>query len=279
MLLAVERAGVKHAYVTSHQYLPIFNHARELLSEGLIGQVREIEFVFHGNISPLSPYSWTNQLNLGGGTMYNIFTGLSGILRRVTGAEVIAATGEARNLIDRAPIGPEFHDMRDTGGPIDREVAEAGEWGEVDADLAFTVLLELRMPGGHKTSALIQVSFMAPSPIPLYLAYYGTEGAIHLSGSFMPERLEHFSPERESWEEIPVPQRLFDAWGPHHETRGRRASTRVQRNWNQFFSEFIADVRGEGVGGYETFREGWLDNEIVDGVRSRKGWTTLPQSQ
>lgn len=83
------------------------------------------------------------------------------------------------------------------------------------------------MPGGHKASALFQSSIMAPSPIPNYFACYGTDGAIHMPGSFLPERVEHFSPERGTWEEIPIPQRPIDAL-PHHENRSYRV-------WNQFF--------------------------------------------
>lgn len=270
MLLAVERAGVKHAYAATHRYSPLYAHAQELLASGLIGRVREVEYVFHSDGSPLRAYHWSHRLSQGGGALFTGFTHFLGQVRRATGAEVVAATGEARTLIERAPIGPEIHDAREAGTIIDREQAEAGEWGVVDSDQAFTVLLELRMPEGHQASALFQNSTMAPSPLPNYLAFYGSEGAIHMpGGSFLPNRLEHFSPERGTWEEIPVPQRLEDAL-PHHENR-------VYRIWNQLFREFVADVQGEGFAGYLTFRDGWVDNEIIDVVRSRKGWTVLPE--
>ncbi len=271
MLKAVENAGVKHAYAATHHYDLAFAHAEELLSGGLIGRVREIEYRFHLDRSPLLPYHWSHQLSKGGGSLYASLTHGLTQLRRATGATVIAATGEARTLIDRAPIGPEIHYYRDLSEhTIDPEQAEACEWGVVDSDQAYTVLLELQMPGGHKASALFQSSIMAPSPIPNYFACYGTDGAIHMPGSFLPERVEHFSPERGTWEEIPIPQRLIDAL-PHHENRSYRV-------WNQFFREFVADIQGEGFAGYPTFRDGWVDNQVIDVVLARKGWTVLSQN-
>ncbi len=270
MLVAVENAGVKHAYAATSRYAPVLAHAHELLPEGLIGRVREIEYLFHADVSPLQPYSWIHQLGLGGGWLYQVFSHQLGQVRRATGATVVAATGEARSLIDKAPIGPAIHDFRDAlKTTIDREQAEAGEWGEVDADQAYTVLLELQMPDGNPASAMIRLSGMAPSPIPNYLALYGTEGTLHLPGSFWPERVEHFSPEQETWQEIPTPQKFIDTLPKHENIEFR--------DWIQLFREFVADIQGEGFAGYPTFRDGWMDNEIMDVVRSRKGWTVLPQ--
>jgi predicted dehydrogenase len=270
MLKAVENAGVKHAYAATSRYAPVFAHAHELLSEDLIGRVREIEHLFHADSSPLLPYSWFHQLGLGGGWLYQVFPHLLGQVRRATGATVVAATGEARTLIDRAPIGLAIHDFRDfLNTTIDREQAEAGKWGVVDADYAFTALLELQMPDGQQASALLKVSDMAPSPIPNHLAFFGTDGALHMPGSFWSERVEHFSPERGTWETIPTPQKFVDALPKHEDA--------VFRDWNQLFREFVADVRGEGFAGYPTFRDGWVDNEIIDVVRSKKGWTVLPK--
>ena len=270
MLLAVENAGVKHAYAATARYAPVFAHARELVSEGLIGRVREIEYLFHADIPALQPYSWMHQRDLGGGMLYQVFPHQLGQVRRATGATGVAGAGEARSLIDRAPIGSAIHDFRDAlETTIDQEQAEAGEWGEVDADQGYTVLLELQLPDGHPASTLIQVAAMAVSPIPNYLALYGTEGTLHLPGSFWPERLEHYSPERESWEEIPTPQKYIEALPKPEEAE--------YRDWMQLFREFVADVRDEGFAGYPTFHDGWVDSEVMDVVRSGEGWTVLPE--
>ncbi|UCH27873.1 MAG: hypothetical protein JSV66_09615 [Trueperaceae bacterium] len=66
-----------------------------------------------------------------------------------------------------------------------------------------------------------------------------------------------------------MPQQFIDALPKREDA--------VFRDWNQLFREFVADVRGEGFAGHLTLRDGWVDNEIIDVVRSRKGWTVLPK--
>ena len=56
------------------------------------------------------------------------------MITRLTGARVQAAAGEARRLIERAPVGPTLHDFREfMQTDIDPEQAKTGEWREVDA--------------------------------------------------------------------------------------------------------------------------------------------------
>lgn len=270
MLLAAERARVKHAYATTSRYDPVFAYVRTLLAEGLIGQVREIEYTIHANVSPLWSYSWFHQLGLGGGGLNNGFTHQLGQVLFMTGGRVLAAAGEARRLIDRAPIGAAIHDIRE-GAVIDYEQAEAGKWGEVDADFSYTVMVQVAMPAGHTSSVLFHTSLMATSQHPNSLVFYGTGGTLQLTAvaSLWPNHLQHFSPEHEAWQELPVPQELVDVMPA--------VEDRVQRDWNQFFAEFVADVRGEGHAGYPTFRDGWLANEVIDIVRSQAGRTLLPE--
>jgi hypothetical protein len=52
----------------------------------------------------------------------------------------------------------------------------------------------------------------------------------------------------------------------------------AQRQWNQFFAEVAADLRGQGPGGYPTFREGWMAVEVMDIARDGRSWTALPPS-
>ena len=40
--------------------------------------------------------------------------------------------------------------------------------------------------------------------------------------------------------------------------------------------ELVADIRGEGYCGYQTFKDGWLFQEAVDAVRRGDGWFALP---
>jgi predicted dehydrogenase len=272
MLLAALRARVKHAYATTSRYDPVFAYTRTLLASSLIGQVREIEYLDHADFSPLLPYSWVHELSLGGGGLNNAFTHQLGQVLHMTGGRVLSAAGEARRLIDRAPVGASIHDFRDLWSTaIDREQAEEGEWGEVDADFGYTVMVQLEMPDGYTASVLFHTSLMAPKQHPNYLAFYGTEGTLQLSAidAFWPNRIHHYSRGREAWEEMPVPQELIDAL-PHIEDH-------AQRDWNQLFREFVADIRGDGYAGYPTFHDGWVAAEVIEIVRKGQGWTALPE--
>ena len=141
MLLAVERAGVKHAYGTTSRYGPVPTYARRLLADGIIGQVREIEYVVHAHLSSLIPYYWLHVLSQGGGALNNVFTHHLGQVLWMTDGEVRSAAGEARRLIKRVPVGPTLHDFRDLfRSALDPEQAATAEWREVDADWGYTVL-------------------------------------------------------------------------------------------------------------------------------------------
>src|SRR5687768_610786 len=100
----------------------------------------------------------------------------------MTDGTVPAAGGEARLLIARALIGSTLHDLRGLFGPeaiVDRTQAQVGEWREVDADYAYTVMLQVQLPYGQLASVLFQASAAATNLYPGYLALYGTKGTIH----------------------------------------------------------------------------------------------------
>ena len=109
---------------------------------------------------------------------------------------------------------------------------------------------------------------MVMNPHPNYVAFYGTQGALHLSGGFWPgERIQHFDQAREAWKDISVTQEIVDALP--------QVEGNVQRDWNQLALEFVADIRGAGDAGYPTFRDGWIANEIIDIVPSGQSWASL----
>jgi predicted dehydrogenase len=267
MLAAVERAGVKHAYGSTSRYAPVCRYARQLLAGGLIGQVREIESTFHVSFSPLLPYSWLHSLALGGGALNNILTHMLGQVRYITGGKVTAVAGEARRFLERAPVGEPVHDFRTLFGHLVRP-DETTEWRAVDADQAYTVLTQIDLPGGTQASGLFKGSGMADCRNPGYLAFYGERGTLHLSGGVAPDHIEHFDPATGAWQALSIPPEVIASLPQLDDT--------VQRDWNQLFREFVADVQDNENVGYPTFHEGWLHNELIDIVRSGRSWTAMP---
>jgi hypothetical protein len=70
-----------------------------------------------------------------------------------------------------------------------------------------------------------------------------------------------------SWEEVPISQEVI--------TRLPQTPDHIQRCWNQFFREFMADVNGEGYTGYPTFRDGYTAVAITDIARKGYDWQVL----
>jgi predicted dehydrogenase len=272
MFDAVERAGVKHAYAATGCYAPAIIHVQALIAQGAIGQLREVESVLRWYL-PIAalPYSWVHQLEQGGGLLNNIFVHKLAQVLRATGGTVRAAVGEARPSADPSPVGPPIHDFRELFGPIEGwDPAQATEWRQGDADMAYTVMAQIGLPDGAAANALFRGSTFGATPHPEYLAFYGDAGALYMSGEHsIDDRIQRFVLEQQAWEEVPIPPEVIAALPP---TEGG-----VQRCWNQFFREFAADVRGEGYAGYPTFRDGWAAVEIVDIARAQCGWTALPE--
>jgi predicted dehydrogenase len=268
MLAAVEQAGVKHAYGSTSRYSPACLYTRHLIAEGLIGQVREIESVFHFNTPSLVPYVWIHRLELGGGLLNNFLTHKLGQVLYVTGGKLMVVTGQAQRLVERVPVGPAIHDFRTIFGQL-VEPDERTEWREVDADTGYSVIVQMEMPDGGVASALFKGSARAVGRTSEYLAFYGERGTLHLSGPNAPDNLEHFDHKLREWQALPIPAQVIEALP--------QVDDPVQRGWNQLFREFVADIQREGDAGYPTFYEGWLHNEVIDIVRSGRGWTSAPE--
>jgi predicted dehydrogenase len=268
MLLTVEKAKVKHAYGATSRYSPAVLHARDLVSNGFIGQVREIECSVHFNMASWR-YSWLHELNQGGGMLNNVFPHKIAQIIHVTGGVVQAVMGQSQRLVERAPVGPTVHDFRDLFSTCsEEEQAQPREWRSVDADTGCTVILQLEMPGGYLARAVFVGSGASTHPYPDHLTFYGTTGALCLTGPNSPDHIQYFDPHKQEWREEPIPQEIIESLPEVEDI--------AQRNWNQLFREFVADVRGEGYMGYPTFREGWIDGEIIDIVRSGRTWAPLP---
>jgi hypothetical protein len=134
----------------------------------------------------------------------------------------------------------------------------------VDADMAYTIVAQLKIPGGSLASALFKGSAMAVGRNLSYLAVYGERGTLHLSD----DHIEYFDSVTKKWQELSVPAQVTASLP--------QVYNYVQRDWNQLVREFVADVQHDEDAGYPTFHEGWLHNELIDIVRSGCSWTAMP---
>jgi predicted dehydrogenase len=264
-------AGVKHAYAATHRYDPSVAWLAELVAEGAIGAVGEVEGTFRRHVHPLTPWSWYDAVELGGGLLHNALPHWLGILQRVLGGDVLAAVGETRRVRERAPFVPDIHDFRERRErrPTPEE-AERLEWRDCDADSAFTALLRIgtRDPDRPTQVSISATGHPAAWP-PNGWRFHGTGGTLVADGHFSYRvRLHRAGDPAGRWEELPVPERIVAA----HPSVGDE----FQRKWTALARDFVGDILGRPREPYLTFRDGWRFQEVFDAVRAGGGWTTIP---
>jgi predicted dehydrogenase len=264
--------GLKTAYAASYWYQPQALFARELVRQGTLGRVVEIEGVSHFHWPPLMPFGWPHRLETGGGRLNNNFPHLLAMVQNVTGGEVLAAMGESRNDLKRVPIGNAVHDFRDFA----KQAMTPGQaatlrWAEVNSDWSYTALLRVgdsARPIDEAVSVTFRHSALRLGRYGDYVAIYGDKGTLHVDGTYMqgPMFLKTDGP---TWEEVPIPIHILDQLPSE--------TDHTQRNWNQLAREFVADIRGEPHPRYLTFRDGWIYQEVIETIRSNRCFVAAPR--
>lgn len=263
--------GVKTAYAASYCYQPQALFARELVHEGTLGRVFEVECLSHFHWPPLMPFGWPHRLETGGGRLNNNFPHKLAIVQKVLQGEVLAAMGESRNDLKRVPVGGKIHDFRDFAKKaMSPEQAAKLTWAEVNSDWSYTALVRIgdRAQGlDNAVTATFRHSALRSSWNNDYIALYGEKGTLHVEGCYMQGSV-YLKTSGPTWEELAIPLHIVD-YLPAEEDH-------TQRNWNQLAREFVADIRGEGPTKYLTFRDGWIYQELIDTIRSNTCWQPAP---
>ncbi|MCC6455596.1 MAG: Gfo/Idh/MocA family oxidoreductase [Caldilineaceae bacterium] len=267
---AAKAKGIKSAYAASYRYQPQALTARELVQNGRLGQIYEVECISHYNLPRMMPFGWPHRLDQGGGRLNNNFTHKLAIVQQVVGGEILAAMGETRNDLKRAPVGERVHDFREYSRRAG-DMAQSGvhEWAEVDSDWSYTVLVRLGVRGAalaDTTSATFHHSALSFAKNKDYVAFYGEKGVLHIEGAYAQGDL-FLRTDGETWDSVSIPDQIRNSLPPE--------TDHSQRNWDQLAREFVADIQGQGDGGYQTFRDGWIYQEVIDTARGDSGWTPI----
>lgn len=269
-------ASIKTAFAASFCYQPHALLAKKLVAEGVLGEPREVECISHYNLNPLIPWGWSHSIALGGGRLSNNFTHKLSIVEHVLGAHTVRVNGEVRNDMRTAPEVDGVHDFRkrESFAPTgsDGKPREEVTWRPVDSEWSYTVMARLDT-GIAKTPETVSATFkhggMLPRKQDDYIAFYGSAGAIFINGAYAQGPLFVKRGRTADWEQIPVPNEITSAIP--------NIADDTQRNWTQLAREFVADIRGEGNSGYQTFKDGWVYQEVIDAVRRADGWLDVPE--
>jgi predicted dehydrogenase len=264
--------GVKTAFAASFRYQPHASLARRLVSQGAIGDPREVECISHYNLNPLIPWGWSHSIALGGGRLSNNFTHKLSIVEHVLDGRIIRVNGETRNDMRVAPVVEGVHDFRERESLAPGKDGQGEvEWKTVDSEWSYTVMakVEAGVSVREPVSALFKHGGMLPRKQDDYVAFYGSAGAIFINGSYAQGPLFVRRGREGEWEQAPLPRDLVEDLPDIKDD--------TQRNWTQLAREFVADIRGQGYSGYQTFRDGWIYQDVVDAVRAASGWHDVPR--
>ena len=274
-------AGVRTAYAATSNYQPSALLARKLVAEGAIGTLLEAEFVSHYHWPALLPHGWPHLLAEGGGRLNNNFTHKLAVAESVCGGVTLAAAGEARNDLARAPVAAFPHDFREwTRNPVPPEQAARGEWGVVDSDWSYTVLARIGAAGtrpADRVSVTFRHSCLRRAMLRDYVAFYGSEGTIHVEQAYCQGDVHLWREGDDGFHVVPPDRGILDALPKvevlPHWPKGWEVP---QRAWNALALSFAADIAGNPHAPYSTMRDGWRHQEVIDAVRAAAGWSVLP---
>lgn len=264
----VAEAGVKTAYAASYRYMPHVLLAKELVASGAIGEPLEVECVSHFNLNPLIPFGWSHRIDLGGGRLNNNFTHKLSIVEHVLGGRLTAVSGTTRSDMEKAPVVTGVHHFRERHNYIPDSADDPNlEWAASDAEWSYNVMAKMDAErASQPVSALFQHIALQPRFNSDYVAFYGRDAAIYIEKHYAHGPL-YIHPHRGEWELVPLPDHI-KATQPDIEDD-------TQRNWTILAREFVADIRGEGHSGYQTFEDGCFYQEIIEVVRAGDGWVTF----
>lgn len=262
-----KEAGVRTAYAASYRYQPYVLLAKELVAQGAIGEPQEVECISHFNLNPLIPFGWSHQLAQGGGRLNNNFTHKLSVVEHVLGGKITSVNGTTRSDMLKAPVVDGVHHFRTrhTFAPDSADDPNI-TWAEGDVEWSYTVMakFEAQRATAQPVSALFQHIALQPRFHPDHITFYGSDAAIYIEGHYGQGPL-FLHPHRGEWQEISLPA---------HITAAQPAiADDTQRNWNILAQAFVADIRGEGSNGYQTFKDGWIYQEVIEAVRQSNGWT------
>ncbi len=270
LYVAARDKGVKTAFAASFRYQPHALLAKKLIAEGVIGEPFETECVSHYELHPHIPWGWSHRIDLGGGRLSNNFTHKLSIVLHALDATLIDINGEARNDMHIAPVVTGVHDFRERADfiPSPEQLDDVG-WRDVDSEWSYSVMAHVSPARSVRqpVTSVFRHGGMQPRFGDDYVAFYGDEASIYIAGAYAQGPL--YVKTRESdWEMVEVSSEITDALPDIEDD--------TQRNWTVLMGELVADIRGAGYCGYQTFKDGWVFQEAVDAVRRGDGWFAVP---
>lgn len=259
---------VKTAFAASFRYMPHILQARQLVSEGAIGEPLEVECISHFNLERDIPFGWSHRKEDGGGRLNNNFTHMLSIVTSVIGEKILSITADLRDDLGEAPIVDGVHNFKTRRELIPKNLADPSlKWGKSNVEWSYTILANLQSDyAANPVSVLFKHGGLHPRFNEDHLAFYGSKGAIYIKGHYGSGPLYLYGADKQ-WHETPLPAAIA-ADVPDIEGD-------TERNWQYLIREFVNDINGKSVPPYQTFKDGSRYQQLIDILRQEKRWVDV----
>lgn len=252
--------GLKTAYASSFRYMPHIIQAKQMVEQGAIGEPREVECISHFNLDPHIPFGWSHTKAAGGGRLNNNFTHLVSIVTSVIGEKILSVSGEVRNDMPKAPVVSGVHNFTERRNFIPKDIDDPElEWKDCDVEWSYTVLMQLESKKAMQpVSVLFKHGGLVPRFNDDYIAFHGSAGSIYIKGHYGGGPLYLWGKDKE-WQEVPLPKEITEQLPDIKDD--------TQRSWTHLAGLFVKDVMGEPIEEYQSFKEGYLYQALIDMIR------------
>ncbi|MEP4052103.1 MAG: Gfo/Idh/MocA family oxidoreductase [Litorimonas sp.] len=267
-----EAKALKTAYAASFRYMPHVIHAKRLVADGAIGEPQEVECNSHFNLEREIPFGWSHRKEQGGGRLNNNFTHKLSIVTSVVGEKILSISGEVRDDLRKAPIVKGVHNFKTRRDHIPDDLNDPNlEWGESNVEWSYTVLAQLESQFAPRpVSVLFKHGGLHPRFKEDHIVFYGSEGAIYISGHYGSGPLFHYGKDG-GWTELPLPEDIA--------ANIPKVEGDTERNWRYLIGLFVSDIKGEDVEPYQSFKEGSLYQRIIDIIRRNDRYVDVSKLQ
>lgn len=263
-----KKKKIKTAFASSFRYMPYIQYAKQLVSDGVIGEPTEVECISHFNLERDIPFGWSHRKEDGGGRLNNNFTHMMSIVTSVIGEKIVSIIGEVRDDLGKAPIVEGVHNFKTRRDFIPKDLNDPSiKWGESNVEWSYTVLAKLESPIATKpVSVLFKHGGLNPRFNEDHIVFYGTKGAVYIKGHYGMGPLYVWSKDK-TWQELELPENIVN--------NQPKVEGDTERNWHYLTREFVKDINGEKVSPYQTFKDGSLYQQLIDLIRKNHNWTEV----
>ena len=271
--------GVRSMVAFNYRRVPALAHAKQLVEQGVIGEIRHIRAVYLQDwiVDPEFPLVWRLQSDLAGsGALGDIGAHIIDLAQHLTGATVTELTGHTHTFVTERPLaeGSDGLSATGSGGSGDAGAEPPREMGPVTVDDAALVIA--RMSDG--ALATFEASrFATGRKNGLRIELNGSKGSIVFDLERLNE-LELFTvdgtPATEGFRRILVTegdQPYMAAWWPPGHIIG----------WEHSFVHEVRDFAvaiAEGTDPQPGFAEGLQVQHVLDAVQAasdQRGWVSV----